>query len=69
MVDVTPHQRIRRSLRRITRTARAIADLARELTRILAWICAAGLVIAAASSSGGADLLVTVLELTGSIRH
>jgi len=69
MVDVTPHQRIRRSLHHITRTARAIADLARELTRILAWVGAAGLVIAAASSSGGADLLVTVLELAGSIRR
>ncbi|MAT19273.1 MAG: hypothetical protein CMF56_12095 [Leifsonia sp.] len=69
MVDVTPHQRIRRSLHRITRTARAIADLARELTRILAWVGAAGLVIAAESSSGGADLLVTVLELAGSIRR
>lgn len=65
MVDVTANQR----LRRITRTARAIADLARELTRILAWACAAGLVIAAASSSGGVDLLVTMLELAGSIRR
>ncbi|ODT25873.1 hypothetical protein [Microbacterium sp. SCN 69-37] len=69
MVDVTHHQRIRRGLRRITRTARAIADLARELTRILAWVCAAGLVIAAASSNGGADLLLPLLELVGSIRR
>ncbi|MEV8135315.1 hypothetical protein [Microbacterium aurantiacum] len=64
---MTPHQRIRRSLHRITRTARAIADLARELTRLLAWAGAASLVIAAASSSGGADLLVTVLELAGNL--
>ena len=71
MVDVTPDQRIRRSLRRITRTTRAIADLTRELTRILAWVCAAGLLIAAASSSGGggADLLLPLLELAGNIRR
>ena len=69
MVEVKPHQRIRRGLRRITRTARAIADLARELTRLLMWVLAAGgLVIAVANSSGGADLLVSILELAGSIR-
>jgi len=66
---VTTHQRLQRSIRRTTRTAHPVADLARELTRILAWACTGGLLIAIAiaSSSGGAGLLLTALELAGSL--
>ncbi len=68
MLDVTREQRIHHRIRRTARTAKAIADLARELTRILLWTAAAGLAIATAAGTGGADLLTTALEIVGSIR-